>query len=45
MRTRRKISLNSVEKYMRSQTVKVCRASLARAAELESDALKINFNF
>ena len=42
MRTRRNISFNSVEKYTRSQT-KVCRASLARAAELESDALKTNF--
>ena len=32
------ISLNSVEKYMRSQT-KECRSSLAHATEVESDAL------
>ena len=40
MRIRRKISLNSVEKYMRSllQT-KVCCASLVRASELETNAL------
>ena len=42
MRTRRKISFNSVEKQTRSQT-KVCPASLVRAAELESDAIKNNF--